>query len=220
MPKKLSEEQKKSILNSFLNGSKLQQLSEKYNFSIPTITRQLKKILGEDEFKKIKLSLEIKNESLNKKRVKEKKDGLVEKEVENNLIKSSYIDNLVPSDIPNFFEIPPLLEGVDLDNQKDISSIPVSEITFPKVVYFIVDKKTELEIKYLKDHPDWQFLSEDELNRKTIEIFEDLKIAKGFCTKEQKVIKVPNPDVFKVAAPILLAKGISRIINSDKLIAL
>ena len=77
----------------------------------------------------------------------------------------------------------------------------------------IVDKKIELEIKYLKDYPDWQFLSQDELNRKTIEIFFDLKNAKRFCNKEQKVIKVPNTDVFKIVAPILLSKGISRIVS-------
>ena len=35
----------------------------------------------------------------------------------------------------------------------------------------IVDKKIELEIKYLKEYPEWQFLSQEELNRKTIKIF-------------------------------------------------
>ena len=48
----------------------------------------------------------------------------------------------------------------------------------------IVDKKIELEIKYLKDYSDWQFLK-DELNEKIIEIFHDLKIAKRLCNKEQ-----------------------------------
>ena len=84
----------------------------------------------------------------------------------------------------------------------------------------IVDKKIELEIKYLKDYPEWGFLSQEELNRKTIEIFFDLKIAKRFCNKEQKVIKVPNTNVFKIVARVLINKGISRIINEDKLIAL
>ena len=42
----------------------------------------------------------------------------------------------------------------------------------------VVDKKIELEIKKLKDYPEWQFLSEDELDRKTIEIYFDLKICK------------------------------------------
>ena len=50
----------------------------------------------------------------------------------------------------------------------------------------IVDKKIELEIKYLKDYPEWQFLSEDELNRKTIEIYFDLKLQKDFVIKNKK----------------------------------
>ena len=83
----------------------------------------------------------------------------------------------------------------------------------------IVDKNIELVIKDLKDYPEWNFLSHDELNRKTIEIFLDIKMQKDFV-KEKKVIKVPNTDVFRIVAPILISKGISRIISHDKLIAL
>ena len=72
----------------------------------------------------------------------------------------------------------------------------------------------------LKDFPEWQFLPENDLKRKTIEIYYDLKIAKRFCKKDQKVIKVPNTGVFKIVAPILISRGISRIVTSDKLIAL
>ena len=84
----------------------------------------------------------------------------------------------------------------------------------------IVDKKVELEVKQLKDYPDWQFLSQDELKRKTIEIHYDLKIAKRICNKEQKVIKVPNTDVFRIVAPILNSRGITRIVSTDQLIAI
>ena len=83
----------------------------------------------------------------------------------------------------------------------------------------IVDKNIELEIKLLKDYPEWSF-SVEELNRKTIEIFLDLKSAKRFCNKEQKVIKVPNTNVFKIVAPLLISRGISRIVSSEQLIAL
>ena len=119
-----------------------------------------------------------------------------------------------------FFEITPLNYEIESSPQKDLSSIPINEIDFPKTVFMVVDKKIELEIKYLKDYPNWQYLSNEELNRKTIEIFDDLKIAKRICNKDQKVIKVSNTDVFRLVAPILLSKGISRIVNSDKLIAL
>ena len=35
----------------------------------------------------------------------------------------------------------------------------------------IVDKNIELITKHLKEYPSWQFLPEEDLNRKTIEIF-------------------------------------------------
>ena len=88
------------------------------------------------------------------------------------------------------------------------------------MVYMIVDKNIELEIKLLKDYPEWDFLPNIDLNRKTIEVYDDIKVAKRFCNKEQKVIKVPNTNVFKIVAPILVSRGISRIVSGDKLIAL
>ena len=56
------------------------------------------------------------------------------------------------------------------------------------------------------------------IRRKTIEIYFDLKAAKRSCNKEQKVIKVPNTEVFKIATPSLLNKGISRIVAGEKLL--
>ena len=110
----------------------------------------------------------------------------------------------------------------DIENepQRDLSSVSISETTLPKVVYIIVDKKFELETKLLKDYPNWQFLSESELSRTTIEIYFDNKVAKRLCHKEQKVIKVPNTDVFTIVAPILVSRGISRIVCPENLIAL
>ena len=88
------------------------------------------------------------------------------------------------------------------------------------MVYIIVDKKTELEIKILRDYPDWHFLPEEDLQNKTIEIYFDLKVAKRNCKKDQKVIKVPNPNVFKIASKIMVSKGITRIICDKQLISL
>ena len=84
----------------------------------------------------------------------------------------------------------------------------------------VVNKNIELEIKFLKEYPDWDFLPNSDLNRKTIEIFNDIKVAKRSCNKEQKVIKVPNTEVFRIVAPTLISRGISRIISSEQLIAL
>ena len=203
MAKRLSNKQKEEIANNFINGQTIEELSKNFNFTKLTITRNLKQVIGEDKFKE----LILKSKS-NKKLIQRKEKTI------------NQISNGEFSQNETFLEIPPLNYEIDNEKQKDLSSTPISEMNFPKTVFMVVDKNIELEIKYLKDFPAWQFLSEEDLNRKTIEIFEDIKIAKNFCKKEQKVIKVPNTEVFRLVAPALISRGISRIISSDKLIAL
>ena len=120
----------------------------------------------------------------------------------------------------SFIEITPLNHDFEDFSQKDISSIPLSEIKLPKMVFLIVKKEIELVTKYLKDYPEWQFLHQNDLKRKTIEIHFDLKTAKRFCQKDQKVIKVPNTDVFKIVAPMLISRGISRLVTAENLISI
>ena len=203
LAKRLSNKQKEEIANNFINGQTIEELSKNFNFTKLTITRNLKQVIGEDKFKE----LNLKSKS-NKKLIHRKEKTI------------NQISNGEFSQNETFLEIPPLNYEIDNEKQKDLSSTPISEMNFPKTVFMVVDKNIELEIKYLKDFPAWQFLSEEDLNRKTIEIFEDIKIAKNFCKKEQKVIKVPNTEVFRLVAPALISRGISRIISSDKLIAL
>ena len=214
MPKKLSEIQKKEIIDLFINGEPIEVLAEKYNFTKITIRRYLKQSIDQKIFQ----SLSIKNK-------KNKSEDVLNKFFQNesktkNLISEDKSYEINSGHGSSFVELTPMNFEIENEPQKDLSSISISEMDFPKIVYMIVDKKIELEIKYLKEHPEWQFLSKEELSRKTIEIYLDLKIAKRFCNKEQKVIKVPNPNVFKIAASLLLRRGISRIVSAEKLIAL
>ena len=199
MPKKLSEIQKSEIVESFKGGSEISQIAKKYNFSNVTIIRQLKKIMGDDDYYKFK------------------KRNLSENL---NVIENPSITTSKDEGENIFFEVVPLTEGVELNSQKDLSSIPIMDFEFPTTVFMIVDKLIELEAKFLKDYPDWEFLPKDDLNRKTIKVYFDLKNAKRDCSKEQKVIKVPNTDVFKIVSPILISRGITRIITEDHLISL
>ncbi len=227
MTKRLTEKQKEEIVKSFKSGKTIDSLSEKYNCTNTTIIRNLKKSLGDSKFKeslKISKSLEEKsrrNKIKNNSSLKEKFD---KEDFNYDSINSKLLnENIKASDfapIDSFFEIAPIAYEVDDSSRKELSSVSISEVDFPKVVYMVVDKKIELEIKLLKDFPEWEFLPQDDLNRKTIEIFFDLNLAKRSCNKEQKVLKVPNTDVFKIAAPVLLQKGISRIVCAENLIAL
>ncbi len=226
MAKRLTEKQKEEITKLFISGINIEQLSNQFHCTKLTISRNLKKNLGEINYNELLLKAKSDNklkdnkyeekDKLNKNKIKKTIDSF-----ENNSQKNfGKQDDQQFSKSSEFIEIAPLNFDIENAIQKDLSSIPIDEIDFPKTVFMIVDKKVELEIKHLEDYPKWQFLSQKELKRKTIEIYFDLKIAKGFCGKEQKVIKVPNSDVFKIVAPILLSRGISRIISADKLISL
>ena len=207
MAKRLSEKQKNTIVKFFLQGRKVDILAEEFDCTKATIIRNLKRSIGDEKYKELVDESKTTNLSFNS----DKNNYVFEKE---NFQKEDF------SSISPFTEIAPLNFEIENSLQKDLSSVPINEANLPKVVYMIVDKKIELEVKYLKDYPDWQFLAKDELNRKTISIYLDLKIAKRFCKKEQKVVKVPNSNVFKIVAPILQSKGITRIVSDDKLIAL
>ena len=227
MTKRLTEIQKEEIVKSFKDGIDIGVLSQKYNCTNSTIIRNLKKNLGELKYKEcfkkrksfIEKSITNKNQTNDFKNKDFDSDDL-KKDSNNSKVLNENIttSNFAPSD--TFFEIVPLDYEIDSSSRQELSSVSLSEVDFPKVVYMVVDKKIELEIKLLKDFPEWDFLPNGDLNRKTIEIFFDLNLAKRSCNKEQKVLKVPNTDVFRIAAPVLLKKGISRIVCAENLIAL
>ena len=210
MPKKVSDSEKEKIVESFLKGSSVREISKEYNFSQITINRQLKLILGVNKFDKIK---EL-NSKQNKDASKIKSFNYDEEKTLNQGKES--LDQTEET----FFELVPILDGIELEKQKDLSSKPLKDSNLPQIVYMLVDKKIELIPKSLGDYPQWRFLPEEDLNRKTIEIFSDIKNAKRDCKKDEKVIKVPNPNIFNLVAPILIAKGITRIIIEDNLISL
>lgn len=210
MPKKISEKEKKQMIDSFIEGQSIDALSEIYNCTKSTVTRHLKKGVNEKFFKE----LAKKNKSESK-----IKDKIRVDHSSNKFKESLASDSPLFLDSP-FIEIAPLDLEIDNEPQKDLASISITDIELPKIVFMIVNNKIELETKYLQDYPEWQFLSQDELNRITIEIFFDIKNAKRNCKKEQKVIKVPNTNVFRIVAPLLVSRGISRIVCPEKLISL
>ena len=212
MAKRISDKEKKEIIEDFINKNSLEGIAKKYNFSKLTISRNLKKNLGEKKYSELLNLSKQDNELLKDKNLLDQYSP-ISNDVSEVFNEELYTDN-------SFLEIAPLNYEIDNLPQKELSSVPIEEVDFPKIVYMFVDNKTELETKLLKEYAVWSFLPEEDLNRKTIEIFFDLKEAKRSCSKNQKVIKVPNTEVFKIVAPILISKGISRIVSSELLIAL
>ena len=216
MIKKVSTSQKEEISSLFVNGVKISEISQKFGFSSSTITRQLQKYFGKERFLEIKNFK--KNVQDNRNIHKSKAEIILEKNNPLSQEETSLENNL--REVSSFFEIPPLDQDIEFDLQKEISSIHISEVSLPQMVYMIVSKNIELESRSLYEFPEWSFLPQEDLNRKVIKIYAELKNAKRECKKDQKVIKVPNSNVFGIASSFLLAKGISRIVSETQLISL
>ena len=184
MAKRLSEEEKEEILKDFTEGFTLEKLSDKYNFSKLTISRNLKKVLGDKKYK------ELLNKNKSRKIINnldDAKNNVLEEKLSGtsqiNNKKSHFYENKEisyydQSQESEFFEIAPINFDIDEVKRKDLSSVSIKHVKLPDIVYMIVDKSIELEIKLLNEYPDWQFLPSEDLNRKTIQIFYDLKVAK------------------------------------------
>ena len=216
MAKRLTENQKKEIIKSFTDGKPVDFLSQEFDCTKSTIIRNLKRNLGEKFYKELtQKNQSIKKVPNNKNNFQKRKH--IKKNVSNQTLSVSETDFQPISD---FVEITPLNYEIESSPRKELSSVSLVDIDFPSIVYMIVDKKIELETKFLRDYPEWEFLPNDDLDRECIEIYDDMKTAKRLCNKEQKAIKVHNTDVFKLAAPFLISRGISRIVYSEQLIAL
>ena len=216
MAKRISEKEKKDIVSAFISNKTLEEISEKFNFTITTIKRHLKKNLGDEKYNEL-------SKKINK---KEKKNSNTQV-LDNKKFSNSHINRLTSEYLSEdlysknaFVEIAPLNLEIDKSPRKDLSTLPINDVVLPKVVFMIVNKQVELETKLLKEYVEWNFLSDEDLSRNTIEIFYDLKDAKRSIKKDQRVIKVPNSDVFRITAPILRLRGISRIVSSEILIAI
>ena len=134
MAKRLNENQKKEIIESFKFGESLETLSKRFNCTTATITRNLKKDLGEKDFKILanknktsirneenaKISLDISNPEL--KLLSSKKD------FEKNVILNKSDQESKASSFTEFVEIAPLDFEIDNNARKELSSIPIDQI--------------------------------------------------------------------------------------------
>ena len=219
--KRITNKIKNEIVKSFRNGLDINQISIKLLYTESTITKHLKNILTQEEFKLLKQknkknnTIIVKDDNSQLSNIKSINPKILIKNKEE--FEINKID-IVEQEI--FHEITPLIDKTDFKIQKEISSQPLKEINLPEIVYLVVDKTVELVPKSLREFPEWSFLPEEDLSRLALEIFSDKKSAMRSCRKNEKVIKVPNSKIFLLSVKFLNSKGISRIIFDEDLISI
>ncbi len=132
---------------------------------------------------------------------------------------NSHLETATDLQDNNFEEIVPLISDFDFE-KKELDFQILNQEALPESVYMIVDKKVELEIRLISDLPEWSFLPENELKRNAILLFSNQRTAKRNCSRNQRVIKIPNTNVFEFSKSHLVSKGVTRLILEDSIITL
>ncbi len=235
--RRLTKVEKAEILEAYKAGDNTNLIAEKYNCTPNTINRTVKTLLSETEYtllKQTRSKISNKKEKLvNNKTVKDQKEDL---EQINSLIsfeeedlsvkinersKDSMLDGNNQDFDNNFEEIAPLISSFDFDQNKKKSDFEILNYeSLPESVYMIVDKKVELDLQPISDLPEWSFLPENELERNAILLFSNQRSAKRICSRNQRVIKIPNTGIFQLSKSYLISKGITRLILEDLIIGL
>ena len=237
--KRLTKAQKAEILEAYKAGDDTSFLAEKHRCTTNTINRTVKTLLSESEY--ILLKEKRSKNAYKKEKIKDQDItlGLDEGLGNSDSVEIDSYKNDISDDFEvklstdkhysknndygenNFELIAPLISEFDFDKDKQKSDFEILHYeSLPESVYMIVDKKVELDLQLISDLPEWSFLPENELERNAILLFSTQRSAKRSCSRNQKVIKIPNTSIFKLSRPYLISKGITRLILEDSIIAL
>ena len=140
MAKRLTEKQKSEILEYFKNGKTIADLSEEFNCTTFTITRNLKKNLGEMKYKQFVEKNKNFDQLSSQLEIDKKKENDIE--LANKTSKNEFSDDLKfdvnQSEHNNFtstefVEISPLHFEIENITRKELSSVPIKDKLFGKV---------------------------------------------------------------------------------------
>lgn len=109
---------------------------------------------------------------------------------------------------------------ISMHGEAMIKVLPLEQATIPKTFYLVVDRASELITRPLKDFAELGQIPEEEVQEKTLPIFDNHRVAKRFLRKMQRVIKVPDGRVLPKVSPYLQARGITRLLIDGQIYSL
>ena len=110
--------------------------------------------------------------------------------------------------------------GPTIVKTAQLQILPLSAAAFPKTCYLVIDRAAELITRPLKDFAELGKVPPQEIQQRTLPIFESHRIARRFSKRKEKVIKVPDGRLIEKAHAQLEAKGITRLLIDGRIYAL
>ncbi len=93
-----------------------------------------------------------------------------------------------------------------------VQVLPLSEATLPRTCYLVIDRASELITRPLKDFGELGQIPNQEVQQRTLPVFDNHRVARRFSTKRDRVIKIPDSRLLQKTRSHLQAKGITRLL--------
>ena len=242
-PRRLNDSEKQDLVGRYKAGESTAALAAFYGCSPNTVSRTVKALLPAEAYEALKASrlkggavvsasetaVELSVESTATDGVLQNDDSVEDDDGSSLALDDADDFGEDPEDeiadddsvfVETFTELAPLADIGDLSDRQRIEAQAFSADVLPASVYMLVDKVVELDARPLKEFPELGPLDDAELERKGLCLFVSPRAAKRQCSRNQRVIKVPDTGVFARTSSYLLARGISRLVMEGQLIAL
>ncbi|BAZ45237.1 hypothetical protein NIES4102_22560 [Chondrocystis sp. NIES-4102] len=105
-------------------------------------------------------------------------------------------------------------------NLSNVPILPLSQASFPRTCYLVIDRSAELIVKPLADFADLGSIPQTEVKQKTLPVFDNHRIAKRFSHRRERVIKVPDGRMLQKTSQYLQEKGITRLLIDGRIYSL
>jgi len=122
----------------------------------------------------------------------------------------------------------------DLENDEDIGVyignrvrpetliqvLPLSAAAIPRTCYLVVDRAAELITRPLREFAELGQIPSEEIQEKTLPVFDNHRVARRFSNRMQRVIKLPDGALLQKTGAQLHAKGITRLLINGQVYSL
>jgi transposase-like protein len=113
-----------------------------------------------------------------------------------------------------------LYSGSRISPETRVQVLPLAEAAIPRTCYLVIDRSAELITRPLKEFGDLGQIPPEEIQEKTLPVFDNHRVARRFSNRMQRVIKLPDGTLLQKTGAQLYAKGITRLLINGQVYSL
>ena len=239
-PSRLNDSHKHEIVERYRAGDTSAQIAAAYGCSTNTVSRTVRSLLSPAEYSELKAQRSAKSSDIESSVPEIEtadashpenpqtslEDSITEapssKEEGGDFGGTDLNDNeTFNTDDENVFhEVAVLPVDLPQVTTQQVICRPFASELLPDSVYMLVDKTVELDPRPLSEFPELGLSDPSEQQRQALCLYASPRAAKRQCGRSQRVIKVPDTQVFEQTTSYLLARGITHLVVEGSLFAL